>query len=311
MSNGEIVSRGVRGLKGHWLTALLMALTVNLPGMLVQVLGIADNMVFSERLNSLVLNFYQQMADVMSTRSGLPDPDALLSNAMALAEKNRMFLWWGLSAAAWVVSPFLVLGMYHWLEELFRGSDTGYLTVFSRIGRFFSAVLLRLMIALKVLLWTLPGVALCLVGYLPLLLGAKSFNLVSTMFSLCFTAGTAFSLVLGIRAALRYSLSEFVMADNDRGGVRASIARSRELTMGKLSRVLGVMILFILLSLVSGIVSDLASGILGNVFGTVAGMLVKLAMAVLEGAGMTVLYLDMKGETIPEPAAEEKNDMGY
>ena len=169
MTSGEILSKGRAVLKGRWLTALFLALAVNLPGLLVQTLGISAEVKFNEQMTSLILNWSER---VMSAAQGGSvavadiDPGMLIRNAAGIVQANGMLLWWGLSVLAWIISPFLVLGMYHWTEELHRGTELGLSTVFSRIGRFFGALFLRILIAVKIFLWMLPGFGVCMIGYL-------------------------------------------------------------------------------------------------------------------------------------------------
>lgn len=316
MTTGEIVSKGKNVLKGRWLTALFLALAVNLPSLLVQILGIRDSALFNEQMTSLILNWTEKiMAAVQNGVSGVAEimtAEAMTGEAvLKIVEGNRMLMWWGLSVLAWIISPFLLLGLYHWMEELHRGTELGFATIFSRIGRFFGALFLRILIAVKVFAWMLPGFAVCLLGYLLVFLTRGDSWLVLTLFNLLFTVGTAASVFLSVRAALSYSMSEFVMADNDRKGTLVSIRESKELTKGQKGRVLGVMVMFILLNLVSGLVTNLLTSLFGSVVGDVIHMLINLALAVLQTSAMCALYFDLMGEksVVPEPD-EDDGDIG-
>lgn len=309
MTTREIFTNGRAVLKGRWLTVLFLALAVSFPSLMVQTLGIGDNAAFNEQMTSLTLNWFDQLKAVLQNAGTMPtDPEILLTDMLEIVRANRMIMWWGLSVLAWLICPFLVLGMDHWMEEAHRGAELGFATVFSRISRFFSALFLRVLMAVKIFLWTLPGCGVCMLGYLLVFLTQSDSWIVLTLFELLFTAGTAAGVFFGVRAAISYSMSEFVMADTERKGPVESIRASKKLTRGAKGRVFGIAMLLILISLAANLVISLLNSLLGNVLGTVVNLLISLGIIGLQTSVQCALYLDLKGEktVIPEPEKDER-----
>ena len=136
-------------LQNHWQTALLIALIVNLPTLLVQGIGSFTQTDFLLRLEKLMLDA-SRSSEAMSSLS--ESVRALLSDSGILAVL-------GLNVLAWLVTPALSLGMNHWTLDRIRGQEEPVSTVFSRLGIFLKGIGLRLLITLKVFLWMLPGIA--------------------------------------------------------------------------------------------------------------------------------------------------------
>ena len=110
-------------LKGHW----LIALAVSLPSLLVQ--GIAT---FTG--NDLLTRLQQLIYGSMTT-AGTLEEEALRTGLEELKNASSVWMMLGFRAAAWLLSPCLTLGMYHWMTQRLRGEeDTGVTAVFSRIS---------------------------------------------------------------------------------------------------------------------------------------------------------------------------------
>ena len=195
-----------KALKGHWQTALLVALVVNLPTLLMQgISAFTGNDAFG-RLQNLV---------IAASRDGQLT-NALLQNEVNLILNSTSFwLIRGGDVVAWLVTPCLSLGLYKWLMDLLQGQEGPVSTVFCRVRYFFKALGLQLLVILKVLLWMLPGIALAVVSMVPLFNAATSreqLAMLSTLNGLTPLAVAAMA-VPGIMAALRYALADYIQAD--------------------------------------------------------------------------------------------------
>ena len=136
-------------LQQHWQTALLIALIVNLPTLLVQGISAFTNNDVMYRLETLIIDASR------STEAMNALPDAVFT----MLTETGILVMLALGLLAWLVTPALSLGMNHWTLDRIRGAEEPVSTVFSRLGIFLKGVGLRLLILLRVLLWMLPGLA--------------------------------------------------------------------------------------------------------------------------------------------------------
>ena len=113
-------------LRGHWQTALLIALIVNLPSLLVQGISSFTNSDLALRLQQLLLD-----ASVSTAAYG-----ALPDSVRALLSETGILAMSGLGILAWLVTPVLSLGMNHWTLDRIRGAEEPVSTVFSRLRIF-------------------------------------------------------------------------------------------------------------------------------------------------------------------------------
>ena len=144
-------------LKGHWLTAMLIALIVNLPSLLVQ--GIAS--ITGNDLLTRVQDAMYSALSVSGTGSASVDMDRMIAGLQEIQESTGIWVMQGLNIVAWLLTPCLTLGMVAWLlGRLRKQEDAGVTAVFSRMNLFFKGIGLRLYAAWRIflfmLLWTLP-----------------------------------------------------------------------------------------------------------------------------------------------------------
>ena len=134
-------------LKGHWQTALLVALIVNLPTLLMQGFSAYTG-------NDLITRLQAVM--VAASRDGLMTQDLLLKEFDAILASTSFWTVRGLEVLAWLVTPCLTLGMYKWLMDRLRGQEDPVGTVLCRMKLFLKAIGLQLLIILKILLGNGP-----------------------------------------------------------------------------------------------------------------------------------------------------------
>ena len=287
-------------LQQHWQTALLIALIVNLPTLLVQGIAAFTNNDPLIRAETLLLN----ASLTANGASGLPEA------LRALFSESGVLVMTGLSVLAWLVTPALSLGMNHWTLDRIRGLEEPVQTVFSRLGIFFKGICLRLLIALKVLLWTLPGIAVVMATMFFVLRTDTASQ--EAMLSAARTGvmfiwfGMLLVLVLGIMGYLRYAVADFILADEPEERVFSCVRRSREMMNGHRGVFLSLMLSFLLWYLLISFVTSFAAGIAGGVIGLMLQMLGSLFVSVYMLTAEGVFYEALR--TAPAPAVQASPD---
>ncbi|MBR5960096.1 MAG: DUF975 family protein [Clostridia bacterium] len=285
-------------LKNHWQTALLIALIVNLPTLLMQGFSAFTGNDLIPRLQSVL---------VASNRDGLLPQEQLLKEIDVILGSTGFWTMRGLELLAWLITPCLTLGMYRWLMNRVRGLEDPVSTVLCRMNQFFRAIGLQLLIILKILLWVLPGIAVSVYLLLPVYQSADlSVQLAALQRSYDMTLPVMLLIAVpGIMAALRYALSEYIMADEPQTRILTCIRHSKELMKDKKKDLFFLLSTFLLLYLLELMISSMLSGVLGLVFQMLAG----LAISVYMSCSIAVFYLFLEsGEKTPkEPEVEELN----
>lgn len=293
--------RARAALQNHWLTALLIALIVSLPSLLVQTAAAVTG-------NDLLGRLQELMLSSVSAGGNAVDLNRFQTGLEAIRGSTGIWVMQGLYLAAWLLTPCLTLGQVAWLLGRLRGQeDPGFTGVFSRMKLFFRGILLRLYVALRMLLLMLPGIVLAAAAMLPLWL-----NDGSSRISLLSAANTAIGLeyaamiataVLGVVAALRYALSDMCLADHPDWGAVQAAKESRRLTQGKKGQLFGLYASFILWYLLGTMAASVCHDLFGPVPSLMVQMLASLALSVYLTASVCAFYL---GQTEPESAGAEE-----
>ena len=288
-------------LRNHWQTALLIALIVNLPSLLVQGIAAFTNNDLIERLEKLALDA------AVSEAAFDAFPDAV----RALLTEPGILLMAGLGVLAWLVTPVLSLGMNHWILDRLRGAEEPVSTVFSRLRIFLKSIGLRLFISLKVLLWMLPGIAVSLLSVLPLL-NADPGSVESAVTGSVWLIwiGMILMLVLGVMAYLYYAAADFILADEPEERVTACARRSKALMKGRRGALLSLVFSFLLWYLLVLFVSSFAAGIAGSVFSLMLQMLGTLWISVYLLAAEGVFYEALRSAPAQQAPAEDPASSG-
>lgn len=293
-------------LKNHWLTALLIALIVNLPSLLVQ--GIA-----SMTGNDLISRLQDLLMSSVSANGTTVDADRIMAGMQELRNSTGIWVMQGLNAAAWLMTPCLTLGMVAWmLGRLRRQEDAGVTAVFSRFGLFWKGIGLRLYTAWRIFLFMLPGVALSILSLLPLWLSDRNSSVsvlsaANTMMGMQSLAMIAM-MALGIIAALRYALGDMHLADHPEWGPVRAAKESRNVTQGRKGQLFSLYISFIPWYLLETVVSGLCLDLFGGVPALMVQMLGSLAITVYLNASVCAFYLGcLPGEVLnkSEESSEE------
>lgn len=283
-------------LQQHWQTALLIALIVNLPTLLVQGISAFTNNDVMYRLETLIIDASR------STEAMNALPDAVVT----MLTETGILVMLALGLLAWLVTPALSLGMNHWTLDRIRGAEEPVSTVFSRLGIFLKGVGLRLLILLRVLLWMLPGLAVMVLAMV--LLFRADITSQEAMLSAANTsvmliwAGIIAMLVLGVMGYLHYALADLILADEPEEKVISCTRRSRELMTGRRGQLLALLLSFILWYFLIMFASSFIAGIAGDVIGLLLQMLGSLFLSVYMLATEGVFYEALRSAPIQVPA---------
>ena len=289
-------------LQQHWQTALLIALIVNLPSLLVQGISAFTNNDVMARLENMAL----QASGSAAAMNALPE------SVRSMLSESGIVTMLILSAVAWLVTPVLSVGMTHWTLERLRGQDLPVSAVFSRLRIFLKSIGLRLLIVLKVLLWMLPGLAVFLFSVIPLMRAnpGNSGELVSAVnisFHLV-SAGMIAMAVLGVMGYLHYAMAEFILADEPEERILSCARRSKMLMKGRRSVLMSLWLSFLLWYLLILMVSSMVAGIAGAVIALVLQMLGSLFLSVYMLASEGVFYEALRLAPAPQIPADTPPD---
>ena len=300
--SGYYRRKALAALKGHWQPALLVALIVNLPTMLMQGFSMFTGNDPFDRLSAFI---------VSSSRDGVISQQALLQEINTLISSTTFWVIRGLELLAMLVTPCLALGMYKWLMDLLHGQEQPVNTVFCRMRLFLKAIGLQLLIILKIILWALPGLAVMIVVMLPVLRAGSSqaqAEALAAVQSLSLLPALLM-IVPGVIAALRYALSEYIMAEKPESKIRFCVSHSKELMKDQKKNLFFLMTSFLLWYLLELLIASLLTGILSLVFQMLAGLVLSVYIA----CSVSVFYMRLEhaaktGESPDaEPSPEELN----
>ena len=295
--SGYFRKKALTALRNHWQAALLVALIVNLPTLLMQGVSIFTGNDLADRFQALVTS---------ASRDGILTEQLLLDETRSILVSTAFWTIRGLEILAWLITPCLSLGMFSWLLNRLRGQEDPVSAVFSRMRIFLKAIGLQLMIILKVLLWMLPGFAATILLMLPVVNAADQP-------SAAIAAEGAYGLMLpalllmavpAVMAGLRYAMAEYIMADRPESRIMYCIRRSKELMNGRKKNLFFLMASFLLWYLLEIVVTSLLTGVLAML----VQMLISLALSVYMSCAIGAFYLHLENGEKPEAEQAGENE---
>ena len=271
-------------LRQHWQTALLIALIVNLPSLLVQGVAAFTNNDPMTRVQDLLVRAYSSQAAM----------NALQDNLLKLFSETGILVMTGLTVLVWLFTPVLAMGMNHWMLDRIRGQEEPVTAVFSRLRILPKSIGLRLFLVWKIFLWTLPGLAVSLLSLIPTLnargkTGTELASAAAWSMNLTYF-GMMVMLVLGIMGYLYYAQADFILADEPEERVLSCARRSREMMKGRRMVLMTLLLSFALLFLLISFASAALEGMTGTVVALVIQMLGSLFLSVYMLATEAVFY---------------------
>ena len=294
--SGYYRKKALDALKGHWQTALLIALIVNLPTLLMQGFSVFSGNDLANRLQAVV---------VSASRDGVMTPQLILDEMNAILYSTGFWTIRGLEILAWLVTPCLSLGMYKWLLDRLQGQTGQVDTVFCRMRQFLKAIGLQLLIILKVLLWALPGLAVMAYMLWPAFTSASALTQLAAIqrsYNMSLPVLLLTAVPAGM-AALRYALSEYIMAEEPGSKILYCIRHSKELMREQKRSLFLLVVSFLLWYLLEMLISSMLPGVLSLVFQMLAG----LAITVYMSGSIAAFYLRLKNASEKQEAPEELN----
>jgi len=294
-------ARARAALKQHWQTALLIALIVNLPSLLVQGVAAFTNNDPMTRVQDLLIRAYSSQEAM----------NALQDNILKLFSETGILVMTGLMVLVWLFTPVLAIGMNHWMLDRIRGKEGPVTTVFSRLNILPKSIGLRLFLVWKIFLWTLPGLAVSLLSLIPTLnargkAGTELASAAAWSMNLMYF-GMMVMLVLGIMGYLYYAQADFILADEPEERVLSCARRSREMMKGRRLMLMTLLLSFALLFLLIAFASAAIEGMTGTVVALVIQMLGSLFLSVYMLATEAVFYEALR--VVPAQQMMEENNL--
>lgn len=287
-------------LKGQWQTALLVMLLVTLPSMITQIVS----MIRGGELQVVLLDALRTLSPEQ-----IADPAFLKTLLDTQITENRL-LPNLLSLAAFLLSPVLLLGSYHYFQQLLRGNPSlGWSAAFSRMPSFFKGLGLNLLVGLKCLLWGLPGLAgsallLLLSHNIPSLSGYGA-SWIVTLSIVCYIG----TLVPMIRAMFSYALSLYFLADHPDWKLRQCLDASKTAMAKQKLNLFTMELTFFVWQLAISYLSSLVLMLLGDVVYYVVSLGLSLALNVYRTCSLCAFYDAWRDPTrreeIPQKPPEE------
>lgn len=256
---------------------LLCALIANLPSLATQTVSVLTD----SNPMSYLLSQVSTDAELMAI---LGDDARLAAMLQEYAASPSRLVSLGLSVLSWLLSPVLTLGLTWCLLELLRGHEIGVGTVFARLNCFGRSIGLNLLIAVKLVLWSLPGAAVMFAGMLLLLLTSSSLSM------MLYFAGLILMIVLMIRAMLHYAMATVFLADEPEWGVRGSLRASIGMMRTRKMALFSLMLSFILWMMVLSMLTNLLAVLLGTVIASTVSMLLQLMLSVYMQTSICAFY---------------------
>ena len=263
------------------MAVLVYALTTGLQWLLT----LLGDRVMSDEIAALTVAASQYMSSYsISTTSALYDAIIALFASPKFWLYNAAYI-----LVLWLFTSGVGLGQTAQYLRTGMGEQPRVLGAFTRMNQCFKALRLSFFAGLKTFLWALPGAAVMIIGAFITFAGATTVETVAQSFgTLLMLGGYVLTLTLVIRAALRYALSTYVLAESPKKGVIACVNESKALMRGhkwQLFKVgMPVMLMMLGVSLAADIVGTMLLTPLGLESNTLAVSIVDL----ISGASMLI-----------------------
>ena len=293
--NGILKMRAKQALKGNWQTSLLVCFIASLPGIAGQVLSIITGGDLATRM----MNGMMQTVNELNAGLMPENLDQYLVSTM-MAQFDQTFMLSAIvSLVMALVTPVLMLGMYKHLFARLRNQEAEMKDVFSRMHCFFKALGLQLLIALKMLLWALPGAALMVGGtwIAGEVLGSMeglTLQTVTDVVSFLSNASYLAMIVPVVMAAFRYAMAKYHLADCPEERLRDCIDESKTIMKHRKMALLVLELSFIGWNFLISVIDMFLQSTFGFVIGQTANMFLSLALTLYMETTVCCFYLVAK-----------------
>ena len=241
----ELRLKARNAMKAYLPFALLVTLLASIPSLVLQ-------MAASFSGNSIINAVMQyQYADFSVS---------VLRKIIAAASQNMspfVRTLWVMLPFLYLAFPFLDIGRNYFTLRILRGAQADTMDLFARVGCFFKAILLQILMTVKMILWGLPGFAVMVLGAVIFMTGKANVS----VFTLMYSMGFAMMMALMIRANLHYLLAPILMADIPEKSAWGCLKESIGMMRRRVMQLLSVIVSFILYMLLVDLVVNLFAGI--------------------------------------------------
>ena len=258
-------------LKRNFSTALLLSFLSDLPALLAQVFAILSLSTFLQEVQEGLLSEGQVYLEKLS-RMNIDDVYMRMDHGLMTAA----ILCFILS----VVLVFLRLSAIHSQFKLLRGGEISWKDAFSRAGQMYKAIGLSVCRAVLMLLWSLPGLAVTVLGlFLSVRTAGNNLTVAALGIEAAMLLGMSAMLFFGVWAYMRYVFADYIMADKPETGVFASLREARNLSRGNIRRMLMMLLSFIFWYFLTSFISGVFSGVAGTVISLALQIVISLYMS--------------------------------
>ncbi|MBE5769316.1 MAG: DUF975 family protein [Clostridiales bacterium] len=298
-ANYILKGESARLLRSNRPVVLMMIFITVLPSLLVSV---ASTLTGASTANYL-MNLMQDATSVLYT--GTPQ-EAM--EAMSLYMQEKGWIEPVLNVIASLIQPVLSVGVFFGILTMLRTGATELPVMFQRLRYWGKAIGVSVLTALKVLLWSLPGIAVSLIAPLMMVISAANGGAVSegllTATPLLSTAGMALTAILAAMANYRYAMGLYILADKPETGVVACIRQSKQMMYGAKMQLFTLELGYHLWTYLA----VMASGIFGGVLGSTVSMAAQLFINVNRYSAVCNFYLAQNGENPKDVSAVPMNE---
>ena len=274
----EIRRHALEAIRRQLFTVLLITLIATVPSLVLT---------FALSLSST--SFYRALLMYQNASMTMDVLRRVLQAAVHDMGRPALLLW-QILPFLYLMLPFLRVGQNYAYLRLLRGEEIRVTDVFARAGCFFKAILLELMIAVKTLLWILPGFAIMTLGMLLTMQSESMF-----LFGFTYLASMGVMVVLGVRASLRYSLAAIRMADEPENGAWSCLKESIRLMNGRLMQLFSVLLTFLLFILLEEVAVNLVASLL-YALGLLLNVALNLFLNAWQQTSVCLYYMERRRE---------------
>lgn len=281
MDNYIIRRMAKKALKPQLPIALVIALVAMLPNLIVSAVGIITRYAPTMYLSAMLNDSHSALNAAIQSGTVGDLLDELERYAM-----NEGLIYAGVNVLAWLITPAFALGLLNALQQLLRGREITTGMAFSRLPIWYKAIGLSALVAVKVALWGLPGMALVVGGSFLML----QENMLSIGMGISY-AGALLSTVLTIRANYSYVLGTYMLAEKPEEGVMNCLRTSRQYMNGRRLQLFSLEVTFMLWVWASTMLGSM----IGGVIGSTVSMILQLLVQVYQKTSVSIFYLLLTG----------------
>lgn len=287
-----------KALTGHWQTALLIMTISSLLSWASQITSIQQLGSFSSQMQNLLQQ--AQASDLIGF-------DAMLELVRTHFLSDRLVANL-LMLASMLAAPMFTLGVTHYFLELLRGNtEQRWTAVFSRASSWLKGLGLELLMFLKAMAWSLPGLAVLTVVML-IAMSSNSLSGYGASWLITFSiVGYLGAIIPAILAVFRYALSMYFLADHPDWRIRDCIASSKQAMAHQKLNLFMMYLSFFGWSLLISLMGNLVFSMFGQIVYLLVSLALNLALSVYRSCSLCAFYDAWKEGT---PGTDALRDAG-